>query len=59
MLAVRKISHVLPVRVVDGVPQCPCCQEPMAEREGGWMCPLGATVLDWLMATTTPQEGRD
>lgn len=36
------------VRVVDGVPQCPCCQEPMVERDGGWMCAIGAAVLDLL-----------
>lgn len=45
-ITVQKLSYPLPVEVIDGVPQCPCCHEPMVERDGGWMCALGAAVLD-------------
>lgn len=47
-IEVKKIAYWQPVNVVDGIPQCPCCQEPMVERPGGWMCAVGAAVLDAL-----------
>ncbi len=47
-LKVRKIGYAVPVNVVDGVPQCPCHQEPTVEREGGWMCATGSALLDAL-----------
>jgi hypothetical protein len=43
---VRKIAYAVPVRVVDGVPHCRCCQATMIPRDGGWMCQVGAAVLD-------------
>lgn len=43
---IRKIGYPALVRVVDGVPQCPHCQEPMVKRDTGWMCPLGSALLD-------------
>lgn len=46
----RKIGYLTPVNVVDGVPLCPCCQEPCVKRGDGWMCGLGAAVLDGLAA---------
>ncbi|MFI7072060.1 hypothetical protein [Micromonospora sediminicola] len=45
---VKKIAHAVPVNVVDGVPQCPCHQEPMVQRGEGWMCAEGAAVMDAL-----------
>ncbi|MCX4468730.1 hypothetical protein OOK41_31665 [Micromonospora sp. NBC_01655] len=45
---VRKIAYAVTVNVVDGVPQCPCHQEPMVKRSEGWMCADGAVVLDAL-----------
>lgn len=45
---VRKIEYLVSVNVVNGVPQCPYCQDPMVERSGGWMCATGAAVLDVL-----------
>lgn len=45
---VRKIGYAAPVNVVDGVPQCPCHQEPMVEHGDGWMCATGSAVLDAL-----------
>ncbi|OKI47299.1 hypothetical protein [Micromonospora sp. CB01531] len=47
-IEVKKIGYAVPVNVVDGVPQCHCCQEPMVKRNGGWMCALGAAILDAL-----------
>ena len=63
---VRKIGYLMQVRVVDGVPQCPCCQEPMVQRGEGWMCAIGAAGLDMLAdaitrldkLTTTEEVGR-
>lgn len=48
MIEVRKVAYWAPVNVVDGVPQCHCCQNPMVERDGGWMCATGAAALDLL-----------
>ena len=45
---VRKIGYPMQVRMVDGVPQCPCCQEPMVKRSEGWMCAIGSATLDLL-----------
>lgn len=48
MTEIRKIAYPVQVRTVDGVPHCSCCQRPMAQRDGGWMCSTGAAVLDVL-----------
>lgn len=54
---VRKISYPVWVNVVDGIPQCSCCQAPMVERPGGWMCAIGAAVLDLLPQWTARLDG--
>lgn len=45
-IQVKKISYPVEVDIVDGVPHCRCCAEPMAEVEPGqWMCALGVAIL--------------
>ena len=48
-IVVRKLGYPTQVRVVDGVPQCPCHQEPMVQRGDEWMHPSDATAVE-LMA---------
>jgi hypothetical protein len=51
--AVKKLGHRVLVNVIDGVPQCSCCQEPMVRHGDGWMCAVGAAVLEGLEPTMT------
>jgi hypothetical protein len=60
-------SHWVPVNMRDGIPYCPCHDEPMAKvGDGGvlWRCQLGLLVeqlleqrLGELMADPDPWEG--
>ena len=57
-IEVRKLSYPTWVHVVDGVPKCPCCQEPTVERDGGWVCAIGSAALD-LLAGAVAQLDQD
>lgn len=51
---VTVLGYTVNVPVVDGVPQCPCCHDPMVQvQPGEWTCPLGAALHAW-MAEQSP-----
>lgn len=46
-----KIGHPQEVVIVDGIPQCPCCHQPMRERGNDqWDCPNWGPLLDKIRA---------
>jgi hypothetical protein len=41
-----KITHRAPLNVIDGIPQCPHCQEPLVEvAPQRWQCGLSVALF--------------
>jgi hypothetical protein len=46
---VTGFAQLQPVNIRNGIPCCPCCNEPMIQvGENEWQCALGVALWRWV-----------
>ncbi|HEV8653143.1 MAG TPA: hypothetical protein VG276_28055 [Actinomycetes bacterium] len=49
LMDVTGFAQLQPVNIRNGIPCCPCCNEPMIQvGENEWQCALGVALWRWV-----------